>query len=178
MSLPLVVLEEESTQILERKKEATMAAIFDFQSIWKQYNISMYTSRYICTSFQGDWTTLQNRQLWRHGGQSWIFFENESSITSLRAYIHFCMYIIIYFSPDPTVFYIVRVSARNAFYVWRHSRHFENLRTWNLKRGYLTETEPYGENPMYIPLVIWRSSRHKKNKMAAVAAILDDLVKN
>ena len=90
----------------------------------------MHTRRNICIQFQEDWTTLKYRQLWRHGGYLGCFFENENSL-KLNQDIH--MHLHIKFRQDPTTFDKVRILAWNAFYVGRHSRHFENRSTSNLK---------------------------------------------
>ena len=72
------------------------------------------------------------------------------------------MYIHIKFHQDPTIFYKVRILAGNSFYVWRHSRHFENRSTSNLRREALHPTlNLLVKTPSVYHLWLGRSSRHK-----------------
>ena len=114
-------------KFLRSKNKIATIVIFDFRSMCEQHKMRMHTNRSV-------FKTFKNRQLRHHDGHLGFVFENESNITLLRTSI-FNLYICLYmFRQDSTIFYKVRILAGNAFYVWRHNRHFENRSTPNLKR--------------------------------------------
>ena len=102
------------------------------------------------------------------------FFETKNSIKSLRTSI--CTYISYFVKIRP--FLKVRILAWNTFYIWCHSRHFENRRIANLKWEDLQPkvnwtfwwkphvSTIFGSGGVFVT---------KQIKMVAVASILDDL---
>ena len=105
------------------------------QSSWNFVQIVLLLCILIVTQSRnlGPFRQYQNNgkaRNWKIGNYVGFFFENKNSTKSLRTSI----YLHIKFCPDPTIFENVRKLAGNAFYAWRHSRHFENIRTSNLKR--------------------------------------------